>query len=57
MSFNSVFPTDKCRTGAELLFYDPEVFLDFPTLLNDPNDFTYISFKIGYYYVESIINR
>ena len=57
MGFNSVFTADKCRAGSELFFHDPEVFFDFPTLLIDSDDLTYISFQIGYDCVESIVHR
>ena len=56
MSFDPVFPADKCRTGAELIFHNTEVLFNFPTLLIDPDDLVYISFQIGHYCIKSIVH-
>ena len=29
MRFDTIFPADKCRTGAEFIFHDAEVLLDY----------------------------
>ena len=56
MSFDPIITLNINRPCFKFCFHDSKVFFDFPTLLINSDDFLYITIKIGYHCIETIIS-